>query len=204
MLAESELEPLVLADGTRIDPTTGKAVKDRKAQRFVEVPSGAAAQELVVRTRKSVAELPLPPTQLGGVALVAFYTLFGLPDAEISVACDAQLTVPQIKKIRELDAYKEFMQQAKTNIMETETNQVRDIVQKHAVEAVNTIVEAMDEGGVLGFKAAQDILDRAGHRPADIVEHRHSMENALQIVVTRKDTTVDAPLIDITPRIVND
>lgn len=196
MLAESELEPLILADGTRIDPTTGKAVKDRKAQRFVEVPSGAAAQELVVRTRKSVAELPLPPAQLGGVALVAFYTLFGLPDAEISVACGAQLTVPQIKKIRELDAYKEFMTQAKTNIMETETNQVRDIVQKHAVDAVNTIVDAMDEGGVLGFKAAQDILDRAGHRPADIVEHRHSMENALQIVVTKRDAAPDIPTIE--------
>lgn len=200
MLAESDLEPLILADGTRIDPTTGKAVKDRKSQRFIEVPNGSDAQALIIRTRKSVAELPLPPAQLGGVALVAFYTLFGLPDAEISVACDAQLTIEQIKKIRTLDAYKEFMSNAKTNILETASDQVRDVFQKHAVNAANRIVEfAESDNDVLAFTASKDLLDRAGHRPVDTIEHKHTMENALQIVVTRKDATVDVPMINITP-----
>jgi hypothetical protein len=45
---------------------------------------------------------------------------------------------------------------------------------------------------------AKDVLDRAGHRPADIIEHRHKMEGGLTIeYVEKKD---DIPTIDITPK----
>lgn len=199
-LAEDELEPLILADGTKIDPTTGKAIKEKKASKFIEVPSGSAAQALVVKTRKTIAELPLPPQQLSGVALVAFYTLFGLPDTEISLATSGALTVEQVKHIKKLDAYKEFMVTAKTNIIETSTDQVRELFQKNALGAASKILELADsDNDVLAFKASQDVLDRAGHRPADIVEHRHKMEDALNIVFTHRDASKDLPVIDITP-----
>lgn len=196
MLAENELEPLVLADGTKIDPTTGKAQKDKKA-RYIEVPSGAEAQALVVKTRKTVAELPAPPAQMHAVALVAFYTLFGLPDKEIAIAVDGRLTTDQIALIKKSDAYTSFMESAKTNIIETSADQVRDTFQQAAIGAARNIIEAADEGGVLGFKASQDILDRAGHRPADIVEHKHSMNGGLQIVVTHKGNEPATPIIDM-------
>lgn len=197
MLVDNELEPLVLADGTKIDPTTGKAVKERKTQRFVEVPSGTEAQALVVKTRKTVAELPAPPAQMHAVALVAFYTLFGLPDKEIAVAVDGRLTVDQIALIKKSDAYISFMESAKTNIIETSADQVRVLFQQSAIDAAKNIIDAADEGGVLGFKASQDILDRAGHRPADIVEHKHKMEGGLQIVVTHKGNEPSTPIIDM-------
>ena len=201
MITHDELEPLVLADGTKINPTTGKAIKEaRKASGFIEVPSGAAAQALVIKARKNISELPLPPAQLSGVALVAFYTLFGLPDVEIAIACEGKLTVPQIHRIRDLAAYKEFMETAKTNIIETAGSQVRDLFQRNAIGAAEKIIDiAAEDDGVLGFKAAQDVLDRAGHRPADVVEHRHAMANALNIIITKKDAVSDAPMIDITP-----
>jgi hypothetical protein len=45
--------------------------------------------------------------------------------------------------------------------------------------------------------AAKDVLDRAGQRPVDIIEHRHKMEGGLTIeYVDKKD---DIPTIDITP-----
>lgn len=200
MLAESDLEPLILADGTKIDPTTGKAIKEKKAQSFVEVPSGIDAQQLVARTRKTVAELPLPPEQLSGVALVAFYTLFGLPDAEIAIATNSRLSIPQIKQIRELDAYKDFMTTAKDNILNTAVDQVREKFQKHAINAANKVIElAQSENEVLAFKASQDVLDRSGHRPADVVEHRHKMEDALNIVFIHKNEGQEVPTIDVTP-----
>lgn len=189
-------EPLVLADGSKIDPSTGKVIKDKMSQ-FVSVPSPSEAQALVVRARKSVADLPLPPQQLSGVGLVAFYTLFGLQDSDIALALDSRVTVEQIKEIKKSEAYVEFMQSAKENILHTETETVRDVFQKHAKAAAMKVVELADgESDVLAFKASQDILDRAGHRPADVVEHRHRMEDVLNIVITKRDETKQLPIID--------
>lgn len=198
-LIDNELEPLVLADGTKINPTNGTVIRDRR-KGFVEIPSNSEAQQIVVRTRRTLSDLPMPPQQLSGVALVAFYTLYGLSDAEIAIACNEKITIDQIQRIRTLDVYTEFMKSAKQNILETEKETVRDIFMQNAAGAAQRIVEAAEsDNDVLAFKASQDILDRAGHRPADIVEHKHSMENALQIVITKKDETQQLPIIDITP-----
>lgn len=189
-------EPLVLADGTKIDPETGKVIRDR-VNAFVSVPSPSEAQALVVRARKTVGDLPLPPNQLSGVGLVAFYTLFGLGDVDIALALDSRISVEQIKEIKKSDAYTEFMNAAKENILNTETETVRDVFQQHAKSAAQRIVElAQEDNDVLAFKASQDILDRAGHRPADVVEHRHRMEDSLNIVITKRDETKQLPVID--------
>lgn len=194
-----EDEPLVLADGTKIDPASGKVIKDTPAK-FISVPSPSEAQRIVSRTRKTVADLPLPPKNLSAVALVAFYTLFGLSDRDISIALEGKVTEEQINNVRELDAYREFMATAKDNILHTETETVRDIFQKNALHAASKVVQlATSDNDVLAFKASQDVLDRAGHRPADIVEHRHKMEDALNIVVIKKDETQQPPTIDVTP-----
>lgn len=193
-------EPLELADGTKINPSTGEVIKDKRRNHFIEVPSPSVAQAIVVRSRRSVGELPAPPAQLTAVALVAFYTLFGLSDQDISIAVDGKLSADQVANIRALDAYVEFMETAKTNIVESSKDQVRDVFQHHAIGAANQIIElAQSDNDVLAFKASQDILDRAGHRPADVVEHRHKMEDTLNIVITRRDETQQLPIIDITP-----
>jgi hypothetical protein len=189
-------EPLVLADGTKIDPATGKVIRDQVAK-FISVPSPSDAQKLVVKARKTVADLPAPPKQLSGVALVAFYTLFGLGDSDIALALDSRLSIEQIKQIKKSEAYIDFMAAAKDNIVNTETDTVREVFQTHAKNAAHKIVELADsENDVLAFKASQDILDRAGHRPADIIEHRHTMEDALQIIITKRDDTQQMPTID--------
>lgn len=190
-------EPLVLADGTEIDPSSGSVIKKHKSSMIV-VPTPSEAQRIVARTRRTVAELPLPPRQLSGVALVAFYTLFGLPDNDISIALEGRLTVEQIKNIRDTDAYIEFMSTAKQNVVETQTEVVREIFEQHAKNAAHKIVELADsESDVLAFKASQDILDRAGHRPADIIEHRHKLEDALNIVYIQKKLDEDIPTVDV-------
>lgn len=194
-------EPLVLADGTKINPENGRVIKDRVAK-FVSVPSPSEAQRIVAKTRKTVADLPLPPQNLSGVALVAFYTLFGLNDQDISIALDGKLTVEQIENIRSLTPYTEFMQTAKENILNTQQDTVREVFQQHADAAAHRIVSFVtddDTNEVLAFKASQDILDRAGHRPADVVEHRHKMEDSLNIVITRRDENEKVPIIDVTP-----
>ena len=45
------------------------------------------------------------------------------------------------------------------------------------------------------MSAAKDVLDRAGQRPADVIEHKHKMEGGLTIeYVEKKD---DIPTINI-------
>lgn len=195
-LADND-EPLVLADGTKIDPTTGRVIRD-PSPAYVAVPSPSEAQQLVTRVRRTVADLPLPPNQMSAVGMVAFYALFGLSEHDTSLALNGKLSVEQIQEIKTLDAYSEFMDNAKTNILETETNVVRDMFQRHAVNAAQKVITLAEtaESEVLSFKAAQDVLDRAGHRPADIVEHRHTMEDALHVVITKRDETKEIPTID--------
>lgn len=204
-LAEA-CDPLVLADGTKIDPSTGKVIKD-VASKFISVPSPSEAQRLIARTRKTVSELPLPPEKLSAVALVAFYTLYGLDKREISIALEGKLTEDQIENVRELDAYKDFMREARANIINTETQVVREVFEQHAPIAAAKVIElAQSENDVLAFKASQDVLDRAGHRPVDIIEHRHKMDDNLNIVITRRDETKenDIPTIDVTPERISD
>jgi len=197
MLLPEDNEPLVLADGTKIDPSTGRPIRE---QSLVAIPSPGEAQRIVARARKSVAELPLPPKQLSGVALVAFYTLFGLNDQDISIALDNSLSMEQIERIRNLDAYIDFMETAKANIVHTESDTVREMFQTHAANAASKIINlSQSENDVLAFTASKDVLDRAGHRPADVVEHRHKMEDALNIVYIEKKANEDVPMIDITP-----
>lgn len=200
-VAQDQEEFLTLADGTKIGPD-GKVMRDPNAPSpWTEVPAPSEAQALVVRARKSVNELPLPPEKMSAVGLVAFYTLFGLNDTDIAIALDGRITEQQIENIRNLSAYQDFMKSARATFMETEQEAVRDIFSQHAAGAARQVVElAKDsDNDVLKFKASQDILDRAGHRPADIVEHRHKMEDALHIVIERKDNTAEIPAIDVTP-----
>jgi len=203
VLLPEDNEPLVLADGTKIDPSTGRPIRE---QPLVLIPSPGEAQRIVARARKSVAELPLPPKQLSGVALVAFYTLFGLNDQDISIALDNSLSMEQIERIRNLEAYIEFMETAKANIVHTESDTVREMFQTHAANAATKIINlSQSENDVLAFTASKDVLDRAGHRPADVVEHRHKMEDALNIVYIEKKANEDVPMIDITPEeVLND
>ena len=49
------------------------------------------------------------------------------------------------------------------------------------------MVEALDAGSRTDrMSAARDILDRSGHRPADVVEHRHRVDGGLVIEYVKR------------------
>jgi hypothetical protein len=191
-LASDTLEPLVLADGTKIDPNSGRLIREKK---YVEVPSSSQAQELVARTKKSIAELPVPTKQMSGLGLVLFYSMWGLSNQEIAIALG--LTIDQVLHIKKLPQYSQISEDIKKTVLEHEANDVKAFFQQRAMGAAQKIVTlAEEEDGVLGFKASQDILDRAGFRPADIVEHNHNLSGGLRIEVINKSAENDIPAID--------
>lgn len=187
--------PLVLADGTKIDPSTGKAMRDKKPSAFFEVPSPTKAQEIVAASRRSVSDMPVTPGQMNALSLVCFYTMWGLSVQDMAIQLN--MSIDQIKRIKKLPEYIKLHDDIFKSVMETEANDVRGFFQQHAKNAAAKIVSLADEEGALGFAASKDILDRAGHRPADVVEHRHRLDNSLQIEIIRKDENVSSiPVID--------
>lgn len=195
MLAEADDAFLTLADGTKI-AQTGKVIKEKKYSAYVEVPKGSEAQAIVAKSRRSVAELPFQPGQMNVVSLVLFYSMWGLGKADTAIQLG--ISHDQVVNIQELPAYVELSEQVKKSVLEHEANDVRSLMQKHATGAAQKVVDLMEEEGALGFMAAKDILDRAGHRPADVVEHRHKMEDVLRIEVVERKAEPDIPVINIT------
>lgn len=184
-------EPLKLADGTLVYPG-GKTVKPQREPQMVEVPSNTKAQRLVAATRRKLVDLPAVPKQMNIMSVVIMYTLLGIQDHEIALA--TELTVDQIKLIKEHEIYGRLMEDVATNIIAQDTNELQTIIASHAKAAVGKIVEHLDnEDGKTSLGAAKDLLDRAGYRPADQVEHRHTMEGGLVIRVIKRDENMKFP-----------
>lgn len=189
--------PIILADGTKIDPVSGTVIKEKRAPRMIEVPSGTEAQAMVLRARKSIAELPAPPRQMNVISLVVFYTMYGLSVQDTALALE--LTIDQVKNIQKLEAYNQIFSQITRSILDYEASSVREFLQQKAMTAAEKIVELVEEDGALGLAAAKDVLDRAGHRPADVVEHKHSMAGTLHIEYLKKESISHLPVIDLSP-----
>lgn len=162
----------------------------------VEIPTPQEAVALVVRTRRKLSELPDVPKTMNAVGAVLSYTLFGLDTQEIAIALS--ITVHQVERIKALDAYDKMYQAVASTILEAEADDVRDVFRQHSKTAASVLVEALHMG-TRGEKmmAAKDFLDRAGHRPADIVEHRHQMTGGLSIEIIHRDENDKPPTIDM-------
>jgi hypothetical protein len=183
-------EPLVLADGTKISPLDGGIVKDEV---LVEVPNTRGLQREIVASRKRISDLPVPPKQMNTLSIIISYTLFGINDQDISNT----LLIPleQLESIKSSDVYVTLQAQFVKNIVESDLSDVRGMFVDKSRTAANKMFGLMNsENETTTMAAAKDVLDRAGQRPVDVVEHRHRMEGGLTIeYVEKKD---DIPTID--------
>jgi hypothetical protein len=188
-------EPLILADGTVINPENGSVVIDEP---FVEIPNTAQIKREIVASRMRISDLPVPPNQMNTLSVLLSYTLMGITDEDISTA----LLIPleQVTTIKKSDEYTKLSDAIVANIVASDLSTVRGMFVDKSRNAANVMFGAMEDvelGINTRMTAAKDILDRAGQRPVDVVEHRHKMEGGLTIeYVEKKD---DLPLIDVTP-----
>ncbi len=180
------------------EPTPPDPADVARAERFIEIPSNTEAQKLVISARRKLSDLPELPRTMNAVSVVLSYTLFGLTDTEIAI--NTGMTEEQIGRVKMNEAYSIMHESVVQSILQAETDTVRTIFQQHARNAALELVDGMKNGArAERMSAAKDLLDRAGHRPADVVEHRHRMEAGLTIEVVRKDTTNLPPVIDLEP-----
>jgi hypothetical protein len=188
-------EPLVLADGTKISPIDGTIVTD---DIVVEVPNTRQLQKEVTAARMRIADLPVPPNQMNTLSVILSYSLQGINDLDIATILHMDLDA--LTNIKQSDPYRELQTTIIKNITASDLSDVRSmfVQQSHtAAQVMFDVVGNPDVGVNTKMVAAKDILDRAGQRPVDVVEHRHKMEGGLTIeYVEKKD---DIPTIDITP-----
>jgi len=185
-------EAIVLLDGTRINPVNGQ----RERPRVVALPRPTEAQTIVNRTRRKLSDLPTTPKAANALMVVLGYTHVGLDDDDIAIATN--LSVDQIKRMRSLPAYVELERSTVSAIIQRDSDEVRTFISQHAREAAQSLVAAThSDDETVALRASMDVLDRAGHRPVDVVEHRVRMEGALTIEFIEKDAGKDVPHITI-------
>jgi len=193
-LATSAAQPLVLADGRIVHPDGN--IVDPKQEKLVAIPTNREATQLVLAARRKLSDLPDVPRTMNTVSVIMAYSLFGLDDVEIALATG--LTEGQIGRIKVGDPYTKMYETIVGSILETETGDVRDLFRQHSRSAVTKLLTVLEhtKSETNRIAVARDILDRAGHRPADVVEHRHKMDGGLTIEIRRREDKV-IPVIDI-------
>lgn len=195
MLA-SPSAPLKLADGRLVYPN-GEIVDPSEARNeFVEVPTNREATQLVVAARRKLADLPDVPRTMNTISVVLSYSLFGLSDEEIALATG--LTELQVGTIKMNDAYAQMRDTVVGSIIASESDDVRQMFVTNSRLATNILLSVLhrSKSEVNKISVARDILDRAGHRPADVVEHRHKLDGGLTIEIIQRDGK-NVPIIDL-------
>lgn len=185
--------PLVLADGTRIDPSNGRP--QAPPARFVEIPNGQRAQEIVGRTRRRVADLPEAPSTMNAVSVVLAYTMFGLSPQEIAIATN--LSTQQIAIIRDTEAYSMLEREIVNNILDADAENVQAILAEASHNAARRVTGLLDsDDETIQLAASKEVLNRTGHGSKDDMR-RSQMAEGLNIVVTVRDESNARPTIDI-------
>lgn len=151
-----------------------------------KIKTNQQLQEEDARIRHRLDELPLQDGKMNTISVVLSYYLFGLNTRDISII--TKLPEEQIQNIIMLPAFTEMLNKVTQSIIENDTESVRDYIQKNTKKAAEKVMQIMETAPAkYALAAAQDILDRGGHRPIDVIEHRNKMDGELRIVHITKD-----------------
>jgi hypothetical protein len=190
------MTPLVLADGTNINPLDGSIVQDKQEEKYIEVPNYTDVQRHIVASHTRIADFPVPPKQMTSIGIILFYSMLGVTDHEINGITG--LSEEQIGRIRMSDNYSEIQRTFLDHIVEHDIENVRSMFVEGSRVAASTMISLMknSDSERIQMDAAKDVLDRAGHRPVDVVEHQHKVDGGLVIKIVRPDSLDDLPVIE--------
>lgn len=190
----SDVEPLKLADGTLIYP---EGEEPEKEQSLVEIPRHDEAVEDVTYRRRRLSELPETPDRMNVLSVILTYHILGVSNYDIATVLGISET--RVERVLLSDTFIELQRHMADQILEKDADEIRSVFSRGAKKAarrVERIIEGEDD--TLALSASKDFLDRAGHRPVDIVEHKHKLEGGLTInYVQKKDESRLIDVVDI-------
>ena len=185
----AKIPSLKLHDGTVINTMTGE-VMDQEIAAVIPVLTSE------VSSRRRFSDLDMPVQSMNTIALLMFYSLYGINDKDIGKQFG--LEPEQVNAIKHSDEYEGFEKIIVDNIVEANTDEVRSSFVRHSKQAANIMINLLgSKSQDMRKSAAKDILDRAGHRPVDVSEQRIRVDGGLRIEYIQKSK--DIPTIDITP-----
>ncbi len=176
----------------------GRVYNDKNGDRYTEVPTDREARNLVMATRRQLADLPDKPNKMNTISVILSYHLFGLAPHEIALATNLDTEV--VGRIIMSDAFAEMKAAVFENIVDQGADDVRGYLSakaKGAAERVFELSQSMRPD--IALAASKDILDRGGHSVKQVVEHNHRVDGGLRIEIVKKDVSEDIPTIDVTP-----
>ena len=188
------LDHIELADGTKVSTSTGQVIREKKERTTSPSFSSAPTANEMITTRLS--DLPASPRQMNGVAALIVYRLLGMPESDIAEALGTD--IEKIKAIADSSLYTDLYSKVSNQVMDLNSESIRVRFAAMSRDALNKVYEIMsDSDDKNALKAAQDILDRAGHRPADIIMHRHQVEGGLKIEYISRKIDAQLPGIEL-------
>lgn len=151
----------------------------------VIMKNSAQLQYEDAKVRRKLTDLP-EVSNMNVLSQIMCYDLFGLSVQDIATI--TKLTEQNVRTVLMSYDYGEFKKKMLASITETDKDNVRDFIAANSRKAAEKVLEIMECGNPkYALPAAQDVLDRAGHRPVDVVEHRSKMDNELRILFVSKN-----------------
>lgn len=151
----------------------------------VIMKNSAQLQYEDAKIRRKLTDLP-EVSNMNVLSQIMCYDLFGLSIQDIATI--TKLTEQNVRTVLMSYDYGEFKKKMLASITETDKDNVRDFIAANSRKAAEKVLEIMECGNPkYALPAAQDVLDRAGHRPVDVVEHRSKMDNELRILFVSKN-----------------
>ncbi len=152
---------------------------------LVEVPT--YDQYSATRAARALRAIDVPREQMNAMSLVLVYMMCGLRPAEISELTG--LTIDQVNTLSNSALYRETRSAVVEAVKAQQTDVVHDVLVKASHNAANRMTKLVDSDDErIALAASEKVLDRTGHKPADVIERRNVMSRELKIeYVTRTE-----------------
>lgn len=201
-------QPLTLPDGTILLPeanasgskVVSKADQEQEAAReqvereLGDLLSDPVNNEFGELYKRTLADIDVDFARMNVVMLVVSYTLWGLDSYAISRVLN--VSTGQVDALKMSDHYTRVQKEMIEAMRYAEAATVHGYLNSKSHAAARVVAASLtNPSGDLRLAAAKDILDRAGFRPVDRVEHTHRFEDELRIRYVQDDTAV--PTIDL-------
>lgn len=186
-------EILVLPNGSTIENAGERAETvvttktDKDVQDEVYQSAMDAFENKDSAFERTLADMPCDVKEMSPLMLVLSYSMWGLDCHAIGRLLGKSGAF--IAEFQETEMYVRLRKEIVEAMRYTETANVHGFLAQKATAAVSVVVTAMHQShnGDRALSAAKDILDRAGYRPTDRVEHTHKFEDELRIVHIQDD-----------------
>ena len=181
------IEHLKLADGTCISTKTGDVVVVRKQYLDEAEVKDFDPDDPVVGEVRRLDDLPGAPKQMSAILAIIGYTVCGVPIHDIAKATG--IDYKDVQELQLTDEYAQTHAMMLKGLLDYDSNNVNTMIARKARVAANELITQLEESKspAMRAKIAQDVLDRSGHRPADIIQHNHHVSGGLIIEHVKKD-----------------